>query len=71
LKENLKIDKTLGISSLSLKSLMNVENVKTFAQVAIKSTEDTSNLFKKARTNAQLSGKLLGHFIARNVRFDS
>ena len=28
-------------------------------------------LFKKARNNAKLTGKVLGHFLAQNTLFDS
>ena len=55
----------------SLKNFINVENALTLAKVAFKSTVDTTALFEKARVNAKLTGRLLGHFIARNVRFDS
>ena len=67
--DNIKINKSVGM--LSYKNLINVENAFTLAKVALKGAIDTSALFEKARINAQISGKLLGHFIARNVRFDS
>ncbi len=69
IKDNIKINKSVGISSY--KDYINVENAFTLAKAAFKGTVDTSALFKKARDNAHITGNLLGHFIARNVRFDS
>jgi hypothetical protein len=67
--DNIKINKSVGM--LSYKKFINVENAITLAKVAFKGAKETKALFEKARINAQISGKLLGHFIARNVRFDS
>lgn len=65
LRSNLKVNTNmLGVPNFTLKSLLNVENVKTIVQTVQKGTTDTMELFKKARNNAKLTGKVLGHFLA-------
>lgn len=66
---NIKIDKKSifgGVSGIA-KSLLTVENLKSVKQTF----DDGTGLFKKARENAKLTGKILGQFLAHNFHFDS
>jgi hypothetical protein len=54
-----------------LKGLLNFENVKTLVETVHTTTSDTMDLFKIARNNAKITGKVLGHFLAQNILFDS
>lgn len=56
---------------MSLKGLLNFENVKTLVETVHTTTSDTMDLFKIARNNAKITGKVLGHFLAQNILFDS
>ncbi len=39
------------------------------AQTTVSSTKDTADLFKKARQNARITGKILGHLLACGFDF--
>ena len=56
---------------MSLKGLLNFENVKTLVETVHTSTTDTMDLFKIARNNAKITGKVLGHFLAQNIQSKS
>ena len=67
--KNLKISKTSifgGVAGI-VKGLASVENART----VMGAYQDSKSLFSKARDNAKMTGRILGHFLACNPLFDS
>jgi hypothetical protein len=72
LATNITINTTsTGMSGFVQNALANTNNIKTVTQTAFDGTKETTELFILARNNAKLTGKLLGHFLAHNVLFDT
>lgn len=67
--KNLKISKlsVLGGVSGIVKGLASIDNART----VMNAYSDSKSLFSKARDNAKMTGKVLGHFLACNPMFDS
>jgi hypothetical protein len=70
----LKINKTSaifgGMKGLAA-GLISVENVKTVIETVQNTGSETATMFKKARENARITGKILGHYLGLGVHFDS
>ena len=51
--------------------LLNAENIMTVMETVSNTGQETAVMFKKARENARLTGKILGHYLALGLQFDS
>ena len=67
--KNIKIGKDAlkGTASGILKSVLNTDNIKA----AYNTLSATNDAFMKARTNAKITGKVLGHYLALGNEFQT